>query len=438
MSSTSPIRDKVFTSADEIKQAIEQLGKRLVQVHELRKEGLQFRDALRVTAEFQIRETIREVFGDQSPEFAEHQQLRIRSNSQEHVEETIYVLQSLILLLERKKADMLGIAPPPDDPPPPRKPRVIEHRAAPPPQPAPVRPAEMAAPASVAGQEGQTLSADEAAIIHKIRETQAVVQRLVGTPSAAAPAAPSAANTPVPTSRTAVPPAAPPVDPPLRPAVAAAPAPVAPPSGPSRAAASDPVSRPAEQPVAPAPRPVATPPQAGPAVVPPAATAQTAPVAPPPAPTIVSPVDRIRRICSRFHQVTRQLRKRGEDRATLEVEDQRDVQDLLEILLSVEFDEIRAVEWAPPYLDGARRTDLVVPQEGIVISVRRTRPGAGSKLIAEHIAADARHYMQEPSCHTLFCFVYDPEGRIGNPQTLEREQTQHVKGTQVEVLIEPK
>ncbi|MBI5854719.1 MAG: hypothetical protein HZB35_05720 [Nitrospirae bacterium] len=91
MSSTSPIREKVFTSADEIKQAIEQLGKRLVQVHELRKEGLQFRDALRVTAEFQIRETIREVFGDQSPEFAEHQQLRIRSNSQEHVEETIYI-----------------------------------------------------------------------------------------------------------------------------------------------------------------------------------------------------------------------------------------------------------------------------------------------------------------------------------------------------------
>ncbi|MBI5854720.1 MAG: hypothetical protein HZB35_05725 [Nitrospirae bacterium] len=330
---------------------------------------------------------------------------------------------------------MLGIPPPPDDPPLPRKPRVIEHRTAPPPQPAPVRPAEMVAPTSVAGQDGQTLSADEAAVIHKIRETQAVVQRLVGTPSSAAPAAPSAANNPIPTSQTAVPPAAPQVDPPLRPALAAAP--VAPPNAAHRAASSDPVSRPAEQPVSPAPRPVATPPQAGPVVVPPAVTAQAAPVAPP-APTIVRPVDRIRRICSRFHQVTRQLRKRGEDRATLEVEDQRDVQDLLEILLSVEFDEIRAVEWAPPYLDGARRTDLVVPQEGIVISVRRTRPGAGSKLIAEHIAADARHYMQEPSCNTLFCFVYDPEGRIGNPQTLEREQTQHVKGTQVEVLIEPK
>ncbi len=149
-------------------------------------------------------------------------------------------------------------------------------------------------------------------------------------------------------------------------------------------------------------------------------------------------MDRIRRICLRFHQVTRQLRRRGEERATIEVEDQRDVQDLLEILLSVEFDEIRTLEWAPPYLDGARRTDLVIPQEGIVISVRRTRPGAGSKLIAEHIAADARHYMAEPSCKTLFCFVYDPEGRIGNPQSLEKEQTQNLKGTQVEVIIEPK
>lgn len=434
MSSTSPIREKIFTSPEEIKQGIEQLGRRLVQVHELRKEGLQFRDALRVTAEFQIRETIREVFGDHSPEFAEHQQLRIRSNSQEHIEETIYILQSLILLLERKKADMLGFAPPEEPSPPPRKPKALEHREAPPP-----RSTQATAPPG-AGQDSRILSPDEAAIIHKIRETQAVVQRMVANPTPGAPVTPHAAPNPGPPQQTVVAPATQ--------ATAAAPGVIyapAPPAAPPPPAPANPQAvRPAEPPAtvlsqsaqaqAAAPAPPVTQ-----AASPPSPGAPAQPQASAPAASQgISPVDRIRRICLRFHQVTRQLRRRGEERATIEVEDQRDVQDLLEILLSVEFDEILMLEWAPPYLDGARRTDLVVPQEGIVISVRRTRPGAGSKLIAEHIAADARHYMAEPSCKTLFCFVYDPEGRIGNPQSLEREQTQNLKGTRIEVIVEPK
>jgi hypothetical protein len=437
MSSTSPIREKIFTSPDEIKQAIEQLGRRLVQVHELRKEGLQFRDALRVTAEFQIRETIREVFGDHSPEYAEHQQLRIRSNSQEHVEETIYILQSLILLLERKKADMLGVAPPEEQVPAPRKPKAIEHRDGPPP---PVRPTESAVPPPAASQDGQTLSAEEAAIIHKIRETQAVVQRMVGHPASSASAAPQPVPSPAPINQTVEPRVSPQPATTAPGVIYAAAPPAAAPGVPPNA----PPVRPQEQQAAASSRPVAAStatasPQTVPAATPQPASAPPQPNAGPVAPTqAVTPVDRIRRICSRFHQVTRQLRRRGEERTTIEVEDQRDVQDLLEILLSVEFDEIRALEWAPPYLDGARRTDLVVPQEGIVISVRRTRPGAGSKLIAEHIAADARHYVAEPSCKTLFCFVYDPEGRIGNPQTLEREQTQNLKGTRIEVIVEPK
>lgn len=437
MSSTSPIREKIFTSPDEIKQAIEQLGRRLVQVHELRKEGLQFRDALRVTAEFQIRETIREVFGDHSPEYAEHQQLRIRSNSQEHVEETIYILQSLILLLERKKADMLGVAPPEEQVPAPRKPKAIEHRDGPPPL---VRPTESAVPPPAASQDGQTLSAEEAAIIHKIRETQAVVQRMVGQPTSSASAAPQPVPSPAPINQTAEP-RVPPQPAAAAPGIIHA---AAPPDPAPRVPPSAPPVRPHEQQAASPTRPVAAPAataptQAAPASAPHTTSAPPQPSAVPVAPSqTVTPVDRIRRICSRFHQVTRQLRRRGEERATIEVEDQRDVQDLLEILLSVEFDEIRALEWAPPYLDGARRTDLVVSQEGIVISVRRTRPGAGSKLIAEHIAADARHYMAEPSCKTLFCFVYDPEGRIGNPQNLEREQTQNLMGTQIEVIVEPK
>ena len=61
MAKSKPTRDKVFLSAKEVEEAIKKLRGRIAQVEELKKNGLPYRDALRVTAEFQIRETIRAV-----------------------------------------------------------------------------------------------------------------------------------------------------------------------------------------------------------------------------------------------------------------------------------------------------------------------------------------------------------------------------------------
>jgi len=38
----------------------------------------------------------------------------------------------------------------------------------------------------------------------------------------------------------------------------------------------------------------------------------------------------------------------------------------------------------------------------------------------------------------LFCFIYDPEGRIANPRRLEAELTMVSDGYTVEVIIAPK
>lgn len=52
-------------------------------------------------------------------------------------------------------------------------------------------------------------------------------------------------------------------------------------------------------------------------------------------------------IVDRFHLVARQLRSRHADRATLEIEDEYDVQDLLHALLQLISDDIRKEEWTP-------------------------------------------------------------------------------------------
>jgi hypothetical protein len=133
------------------------------------------------------------------------------------------------------------------------------------------------------------------------------------------------------------------------------------------------------------------------------------------------PLDALRKVCLRFHAVARQLRLRKDYRTTLEVEDDYDLQDLLCALLKLEFDEVGADEWTPPYAGGSTRTTLLLNRDRIAVVAKKTRSGLTTKELAEQVSADARHYASRESCSHLFCFIYDPEGRIGSPTRLESD-----------------
>jgi hypothetical protein len=335
------LREKDFASTDEITQAMEKLQARIKQVEELKKEGLAYRDALRTTAEFQIRDTIREIFGEKSPEYHEHQHHKIKANSKHELNATITMLQDLITSLEHKLR-------PPD-------------------------------PAS----------------------------------EAKAPVAP-----------TNGPPAAPP-------SYDAQPVRV------QTASAQPP--RPAAQ-----PRPTSASPSAhgrkpshGEPSDAPANTASTQKEPSPGRAEKTEAVQRIRKVCSRFHPVVRQLRQRSEDRTAFEVEDETDVRDLFRALLSMEFEDITVEEWLPSYAGGSARSVILLRPEGIVLDVKKTRQGLGTKELAEQAMVD---FQQFPGldCRVVFCFVYDPEGRIPNPRRLESDLTGQLHGRTTEVVVSPK
>ncbi len=129
---------------------------------------------------------------------------------------------------------------------------------------------------------------------------------------------------------------------------------------------------------------------------------------------------------------------RREYRATLEVEDEYDVQDLFYTLLRLEFDDIVTEDWLPSYTDCANRTSFLLKQEKIAIIVKKTRPGLAAREVADQLTIDFQRYSTYPDCTTLFCFVYDPEGRIGNPRGLEAELTTISDEHTIEVLVSPK
>ncbi|MBU4312662.1 MAG: hypothetical protein KJ706_08095 [Candidatus Omnitrophica bacterium] len=149
-------------------------------------------------------------------------------------------------------------------------------------------------------------------------------------------------------------------------------------------------------------------------------------------------IDKLKKLLSRFHKVARQLRKRHDNRNTLEIEDEYDVQDLLHALLKLEFEDIRAEEWTPSYAASSSRMDFLLKQEQTVIEVKKTSKSLKEKDVGEQLIIDIAHYRQHPDCKKLVCFVYDSEGRIGNPQGLENDlASQSTDYMQIVVIVNP-
>jgi len=133
------------------------------------------------------------------------------------------------------------------------------------------------------------------------------------------------------------------------------------------------------------------------------------------------PVKAVLAICDRFQIVARQLLHRREDRKTLVIKDEYDVQDLLHALLRLYFDDIRPEEWTPSYGGGSSRMDFLLKAHDIVVEAKMTRKGLTAKEVSEQLIIDAAKYRQHAECKTLICLVYDPEGLIKNPRGIERD-----------------
>lgn len=141
----------------------------------------------------------------------------------------------------------------------------------------------------------------------------------------------------------------------------------------------------------------------------------------------------------RFHFIVRQLRDRYNNRKTLDVDDEYDVQDLLHALLRIYFDDIRPEEVTPSYAGSSKRMDFLLKNEEIVVEAKKTRNGLSDKEVGEQLTIDISTYRSHPDCKTLVCFVYDPENRVRNPKGLENDLAKlSSKELAVKVYIFPK
>ena len=145
----------------------------------------------------------------------------------------------------------------------------------------------------------------------------------------------------------------------------------------------------------------------------------------------------IENICNKFHSVVRQLRARYDERDTIDVNDEYDVQDLFHALLKLHFEDVRPEDYSPSYAGGNSRVDFVLPVEKIVVEIKKTRSSLKDKKLGEELIIDSARYSKHPDCEILICFVYDPDGYISNPRGLENDLSKGSDDLTVKVFIRP-
>ena len=419
-------------SLEEIETGTSKLQEVLAAINDFSQEGFPYRDAARSKAELQLRECVKRVFGERSHEFQAYRNYKLRTSNKTEAANSIAAVKDLIRTLEEKKLELQGIKPQP-----------------------------------IAARETQRIQSSTTA---QMRLVQPATQKTIAQPVPHTPTAPAASHRPTTASTTQ------PIASPLKPAATTA-APAFSPTqevhktptpsasvrlqAPAVSATQEIRQTPTPSAQVPSPATASVTPQA-PAV---SATQEIRPVpeqpahSPVPTPIVSVPstaaldtldlppfqplseqetLKLVRKVCLRLHAVARQLRLRKDSRPTVEIEDDYDLQDLLRALLKMEFDEVGTDEWTPPYAGSVPRTTLLLNREQIAIVAKKTRSGMTTKEIAEQVSADSAFYSARNRCTTLFCFVYDPEGRIGSPKRLETDLTRVSDRYNVEVLVAPK
>jgi len=447
---------------DDLARGAGELQEFLARVEDLGREGFPYLDAGRARAELQFRECIRRTFGEKSPEFQEHRHHRLLMGSPEETRESITLIKTLIATLERKKLDLQGGPP-------------LQQVSTTPPAPPAPKPSQVTVvPASISVVQMTTtqtgpITPPPVAMAVALT-TNLDLARPIAVPNPSPPSlAPSDSSREPETLRPSAIPPKPPLVSPVQPAAAMLPTPPKPvvrvdpeprqqlSSQAAQQTAQTDVSHAARPPQQLSHEPIPTVhpissagpqqqmPEASP-VPPPVLPRPLVPIGPsthkeaaPQSPQAGSDsVELVRVLCSRFHSVARQLRLRGEYRATLSVEDELDVQDLLHALLRIQFDDIGTEEWTPSYAEGASRTTFLLNDNRLAVLVKKTRNGLTVKDLTEQLRIDTERYLTKSRCTSLMCFIYDPEGRIGNPRALETSLTTVSDSLTIDVLVAPK
>lgn len=135
----------------------------------------------------------------------------------------------------------------------------------------------------------------------------------------------------------------------------------------------------------------------------------------------IDAVDTVLAIGERMRYVEREIGRRHQQRSTLRISDEYDVQDLLRALFALFFDDVREESWTPSYAGGGSRMDFLIPAFELAVEVKRARESMNAKTLADELITDRDRYKEERRAKHLVCLVFDYGGLLSGPRGLEAD-----------------
>lgn len=116
-------------------------------------------------------------------------------------------------------------------------------------------------------------------------------------------------------------------------------------------------------------------------------------------------------------------KERRKDKHPYVIVDEYDVQDLFYAMLLPSLPDLEREEPTGKNAGSSKRIDFVSRQGRVAIELKYIEKADQAPKIADDLKKDIESYHIHPYCHTLVCFVYDPDRQITNAPIIERDLT---------------
>jgi hypothetical protein len=120
-------------------------------------------------------------------------------------------------------------------------------------------------------------------------------------------------------------------------------------------------------------------------------------------------------IFNNFSLFYQQIQKRHNNRQTIKIIDEYDVQDIIHAILRLFLSDIRKEVYNLQYLGKSTRIDLILNQENIGIEIKYADGTNPERRISDELLVDINHYKENGNCKKLYFFIYNPHGSFNNP-----------------------
>ena len=143
-------------------------------------------------------------------------------------------------------------------------------------------------------------------------------------------------------------------------------------------------------------------------------------------------------VLNRFHKVAQAIRDRHSDKETIIIQNEYDVQDLLNGLLQINFEDVRKEDFSPSHAGANSRLDFVLKKEKIILEVKMTSEQSTIDKLGRELLVDIGRYKEYPDCNDLVIFIYDRGDLIRNKTGFINDlQKQSTSKLRVTVVINP-